>query len=1201
MKPLRSLSYLFAFTLLFVTLLVRASVVQSTNQIEPKYIPGRLVVKLAEQEPESPVASSLQFSRILETIREIPGVPILGIEPLYRGSHVEKPDGHSVVDQYFLVRVPDDVETSELADIVMQIDGVEIATPDYAVTLFDVERRNLPLDLSTEGNSPQVNPNDPLYEYQWAFNDNFIAKLHFEQAWAITRGNSDVIIAVLDTGLDGTHPDVNGKNTGTGYDYFDDDFGIQDPHGHGTVVAGIAAASTNNSLGVAGACWNCRVMPIRVCDVTNDPDDCPYSIVIEGIYHAVEHGAKVINMSLGGPTTGLGALIWQDAIDYAHAQGVTMVAIAGNENNDLTTPNSFYPAQANYVIAVGATNESDQRCDENYDTCVWSGGSGHGSDLDIMAPGDNIRTTDLMGSDGYASNDYTTVGGTSVSAPFVSGLAGLILSVNPNLSPDDVEQKIKEHAVDLGAPGRDDYYGSGRIDAFASVIAAGSSGDKVIIYEHPNYVSDMVKWSAEGSFNLPESARDKASSISIESGWSVRVHDNPNQAGENKCFTGSILNLSDVGFDNRISSIEIFHQSDCPLPPKPDLQPFTPSGWQYPVVPNSSAQPTQATTTLYAGGYPSRDVMTFFDWAFTNSGSGTANGDFHVEVRIDDNWFIRYPYRDVGPGGGANWENWMHPVLTPGQHVLKIVVDPDNRIAESNENNNEWQHTFNWQPISGWYAEYYSNESLTWPPEVVRDDAEINFSWPGSPAPNIPANGFSVRWARTDNFSAGTYRFSGYQDDGARVQIDGTTYYEDWTHPTVRSFTFDKALTPGQHTVMFEMYEHNGGAEAELSWELLAPTVPGIPSHISPSNNAVFNRNDNITLTWSTSSNASRYMAQIIADPDFVRESGWTSGTSWNVGQLSGGLYAWRIRAESSAGFSSDWSSTRLFTVKYGRPTSLTATAASSSQINLSWSASGDAPNNLDGYRIYRDGSAIATVSSATTTYANTGLSCETGYTYVVRAYKGSVESDASNSASATTTSCSLAAPDVNPIYNPDSDGTFRIVWSAFPGATWYVAEQRRDNGAWEPSYSGDGEWYEVTDYSVGEWCFRVQAITATATSPWSTIVCTQVGDVAEPPGIPILSAISNPDQANSYWVSWTNVSGAAEYVLQEKWNWWDWSTVNSGSSVSFYASGKAEGNWCYRVRALNSVGTSDWSDLACTTVQGSTYSYQIYIVSIMK
>lgn len=724
-------------------------------------------------------------------------------------------------------------------------------------------------------------------------------------------------------------------------------------------------------------------------------------------------------------------------------------------------------------------------------------------------------------------------------------------------------------------------------------------GDKVRIYEHPNLTSIMHAWQDAGRFNVPDNANEKASSIWIENGWSVRVHDNPNQQGDNKCFTGSVLNLSDVGFDNRISSIEIFHQADCPQPPKPDLQPFTPSGWQYPVVPNSSAQPTQATTTLYAGGYPGRDVMTFFDWAFTNSGSGTANGDFHVEVRIDGNWFIRYPFSNVGPGGGKIWENWLHPVFTPGQHVIKIVVDPDNRIAESNESNNEWQHTFTWQPISGWYAEYYSNKSLTWPPAVVRDDPEINFSWSGSPAPNIPADGFSVRWARTDNFNAGTYRFSGYQDDGARVKIDGTTYYEEWTHPTVRSFTFDQALPAGQHTVMFDMYEHNGGAQAELSWELLAPTGPGVPSLDRPPDGIVFDGGV-INLIWFTSHDAKHYYAILSGGPDVNRNSGWVSDTIWTAGLLPGGSYQWKVKARNLNGVESSYSQSRSFSVKYGSPTNLTATAASSTQIDLSWNASADAPGNIDGYRIYRNGSAIATVSGATTTFANTGLSCETGYTYIVRAYKGSVESDASNNASTATTSCSLSAPDVNPIYNPDGDGTFRILWSAFPGAIRYIAEQRHDNGAWELSYSGDGEWYEVEDYSVGEWCFRVQAMTTTATSPWSTIVCTQVSGSAEPPNTPILSAIGNPSQANAYWVSWSSVNGATTYELQEGYSSGTFKHIFSGSDTYKYILGQSEGQWCYRVRAKNGTGTSNWSQIQCTTVVLNNGAYKSLIPLII-
>ncbi len=207
--------------------------------------------------------------------------------------------------------------------------------------------------------------------------------------------------------------------------------------------------------------------------------------------------------------------------------------------------------------------------------------------------------------------------------------------------------------------------------------------------------------------------------------------------------------------------------------------------------------------------------------------------------------------------------------------------------------------------------------------------------------------------------------------------------------------------------------------------------APGIPSLSSPVNGAAFNRNTSITLSWNTASNASSYYAEMWGGPNASYNSGWTSGTSWAVGQPWGGSYQWRVKARNSAGTESGWSETRSFTVKYGSPSGLTATAASGSQINLSWNASADAPGNIDGYRIYRGGSAIATVGSSTTSYQNTGLSCGTDYSYTVKAYKGSVESDASNTASATTAQC---LPDLVP-YAP-SGYAYPVVPSSIEATT---------------------------------------------------------------------------------------------------------------------------------------------------------------------
>lgn len=215
--------------------------------------------------------------------------------------------------------------------MVMQDPNVEFAIPDYIGKIADG-----PSSVNhIIHHSLAIEPNDPFYFGQWAFNDNANAKMHFPSAWDLSKGNSDIVIAVLDTGLDITHPDIKGKNTGTGYNFIENNSEIQDDNalfGHGTNVSGIAAASTHNGIGVAGACWNCKIMPIKVCDYKGD---CPNSAVQQGIIWAVNYGAKIINMSLGGPTSEFGRLAWEDAINYAYNEGILLVSSAGNKNEDL--------------------------------------------------------------------------------------------------------------------------------------------------------------------------------------------------------------------------------------------------------------------------------------------------------------------------------------------------------------------------------------------------------------------------------------------------------------------------------------------------------------------------------------------------------------------------------------------------------------------------------------------------------------------------------------------------------------------------------------------------------------------------------------------------------------------------------------------------------------------------------------------------
>ena len=300
-------------------------------------------------------------------------------------------------------------------------------------------------------------PDDPYYStYQWN-----MPQINAESGWDITTGSSGVTIAILDTGVDVSHPDLSSKVV-SGYDFVNGDRLPLDDEGHGTHVAGIAAAIGNNSEGVAGISWGANIMPVKVLGSSGSGS---LSDVSSGITWAADHGAQIINMSLGSSSA---SSTLEDAINYAYGKGVLLVAAAGNEC-DSGNP-TMYPAAYDHVLAVGATGDSDEHADY----------SSTGSYVDVVAPGGNP-------SDSYDSNpnhwivstywrdsgySYAQVAGTSQAAPHVAGLAALILSVNSSLSNDEVEQIIETTAVDLGTAGRDNTFGYGRIDVAAALTAA---------------------------------------------------------------------------------------------------------------------------------------------------------------------------------------------------------------------------------------------------------------------------------------------------------------------------------------------------------------------------------------------------------------------------------------------------------------------------------------------------------------------------------------------------------------------------------------------------------------------------------------------------------------------------------------------------------------------------------------------------------
>lgn len=304
-------------------------------------------------------------------------------------------------------------------------------------------------------------PNDPSFGSQWA-----LAKIHSTAAWDLETGSGDVIVAVIDTGIDESHPDLAAKIV-AGHDFVDADADPHDLNGHGTHVAGIAAASTDNSVGIAGMDWGARIMPIRVLGADGSGSGVA---ITEGITWAYQHGADVLNLSLGGTSF---SQAMQDAVQAAHDAGALVVAAMGNYRS-YGNPTS-YPAAYADVMAVAATAPDD----------TYSYYSQYGPHCDISAPGgemgylhdpDGILSTmptyvAYMNTEYSNFQNYDRLQGTSQASPLVAGLAALVRARAPTLGPDDVQELIERTAKDLGAVGWDPDYGFGRIDAFAALDA----------------------------------------------------------------------------------------------------------------------------------------------------------------------------------------------------------------------------------------------------------------------------------------------------------------------------------------------------------------------------------------------------------------------------------------------------------------------------------------------------------------------------------------------------------------------------------------------------------------------------------------------------------------------------------------------------------------------------------------------------------
>lgn len=329
-------------------------------------------------------------------------------------------------DEY-IVRVPHGQTENGLARRLMRTGDYQYVTPDWICF------------------PTKTVPNDPTYPMQW-----YHGKIRSAWAWDHETGDPDVVIAIVDGGVSLTQPDLAPRLV-PGYNAQDrlaqqDGGDVTDVDGHGTFIAGCAAATGNNGLLVAGIGWNLSIMPVRYY---NSAGGGLLSNLLNGARWAADHGARVVNVS----QTGVEFQTVQTTGQYVRSQGGLLVYAAGNDGRDL----SWFDWDD--VIVVGGTDRNDQLMSDSSVTSAF------GLAVDLFAPGKDIRSTSIQG--GVAIGT-----GTSAATGITSGLCGLLWSVHGSRTPDDIERFLIDGCVDLGPPGEDTMWGHGRISSEASMIEA---------------------------------------------------------------------------------------------------------------------------------------------------------------------------------------------------------------------------------------------------------------------------------------------------------------------------------------------------------------------------------------------------------------------------------------------------------------------------------------------------------------------------------------------------------------------------------------------------------------------------------------------------------------------------------------------------------------------------------------------------------
>ncbi len=448
-------------------------------------------------------------------------------------------------------------------------------------------------------------PNDPGYSA--SFQKPYLDLVRLPQAWSVTTGSLSQVVAVVDSGVDSTAPDLAGRVL-PGHHFFDaglDDSNAApapmdntcaDPYatGHGTFVSSVAAADTNNGYGLAGAAWNAKVLPVRVLDQCGEGFD---SDVSAGIVWAADHGATVVNLSLGGPDP---SPPLQAALQYAVGKGIPVVVAAGNDGSAVPQ----YPAAYPEAISIGATDATGQ----------LTSFSSFGDWVDLAAPGWDIlgeepRALCADPSDPHPTDCYFVGAGTSFAAPLVSGVTALLRTKFPSWTPAQIRSRLEWTARDSGPTGFDPFYGYGVLDAYAAVGGPRTIGrtDPVIPAVPPDFPAGAQSISSNTwRVGFGYTGRPVWYRFSPGSDASATISIVPDPVGVDRTTLPAQLKLVVSAYD---SQLRLLGSSSADADGSPvTLNVTLPNGVDYIAVSNGNGsvpgdtQPATATVTLHGPG-----------------------------------------------------------------------------------------------------------------------------------------------------------------------------------------------------------------------------------------------------------------------------------------------------------------------------------------------------------------------------------------------------------------------------------------------------------------------------------------------------------------------------------------------------------------------------------------------------------------------